>query len=589
MYSLNRPDLASSHLVEKVSWGVISLLLAGCGACSNSSAPASVRETGTPGAEASVGERLFLETRFAQSFKVFLDHGEDINNPKAGDPVVAIAETPDPLAPITPGAFKGMSMNCRACHMVDDLLTPSNERMRTYADFAPRSPIPARPDGKTHAPRNSPALVNSALARPGGVLFHFDSEFNSMEDLVAATFTGRNFGWLPGERAQAIRHIARVVRGDDGSDDLAQDSSESLSYRTLFTGSDPDIPDELRLPPAFRAFVGSGTDQEVFNAVVKVVAAYVNQLQFSQQEDSGALIRSPFDVFLKINGLPTQPDLTATPPETPLAYSRKLLQLVLAREAANTLKFVTKNPNRSSGKFQFHPSQNFVFGADELAGLKMFLTEPAAIPASPAEVAAGAIGNCIACHAAPNFTDFKLHNTGTAQKEYDDFPSHGAGAFIALNIPDLSTRTANDLPATEQNPMASERFRSIPSDSTTLTDLGVWNIFANPAVPNPQAKIRTILCDDQQPCPLSDATLLDQAIARFKTPGLRDLGHSAPYMHNGQFGTLDNIIGFYRGVSTQARAGMLRNGAPQLQGIALTAGDTVSLVAFLKSLNEDYQ
>ena len=219
----------------------------------------------------------------------------------------------------------------------------------------------------------------------------------------------------------------------------------------------------------------------------------------------------------------------------------------------------------------------------------MFLTEPAAIPASPAEVAAGAIGNCIACHAAPNFTDFKLHNTGTAQKEYDDFPSHGAGAFIALNIPDLSTRTANDLPATEQNPMASERFRSIPSDSTTLTDLGVWNIFANPAVPNPQAKIRTILCDDQQPCPLSDATLLDQAIARFKTPGLRDLGHSAPYMHNGQFGTLDSIIGFYRVVSTQARAGTLRNGAPQLQGIALTAGDTVSLVAFLKSLNEDYQ
>ncbi len=60
-------------------------------------------------------------------------------------------------------------------------------------------------------------------------------------------------------------------------------------------------------------------------------------------------------------------------------------------------------------------------------------------------------------------------------------------------------------------------------------------------------------------------------------------------MHNGQFDTLDNIIGFYRGVSDQARAGMLRNGAAQLQGIALTAGDVAPLVAFLKSLNEDYQ
>jgi cytochrome c peroxidase len=91
------------------------------------------------------------------------------------------------------------------------------------------------------------------------------------------------------------------------------------------------------------------------------------------------------------------------------------------------------------------------------------------------------------------------------------------------------------------------------------------------------------------PCPLSDAALLDLAIARFKTPGLRDLSHSAPYMHNGQFATLTDIINFYIDASNQARAGTLRNGALQLQGIALTAGDVVSLVAFLKSLNEDYQ
>ena len=50
---------------------------------------------------------------------------------------------------------------------------------------------------------------------------------------------------------------------------------------------------------------------------------------------------------------------------------------------------------------------------------------------------------------APNFTDFKLHNTETTQKEYDSFPSHGRGAFSALPIPTLATRTANDLPATE--------------------------------------------------------------------------------------------------------------------------------------------
>ena len=456
--------------------------------------------------------------------------------------------------------------------------------MRTYTDFARRSPIPARADGKTHAPRNSPPLVNSALDRPGGVLFHFDAEFNSMEDLVAATFTGRNFGWLPGEQSQAIAHIARVVRGDDGSFDPS-DQFDGLSYRILFTGNNPNIPEEFQLPPEFRASTASGTDQEIFNAVVKVVAAYVNGLLFSQSEDSGAPIRSPFDVFLEINGLPQQPN----PNESPIDYSRRLRTLVNAPGFAP--QFVTSNPNRADGQFQFH-SQPFQFGATELEGLKMFLAEPAAPIASPGELAAGKIGNCIACHAAPNFTDFKLHNTGTTQKEYDGFPSHGAGAFFALPIPTLATRTANDLPATEQHPTASERFRSIPSDTTTLTDLGVWNVFENPDMPAAQAKIRAILCDDQDPCPVPPTTLLERAIARFKTPGLRDLNHSAPYMHNGQFDTLTDIITFYRDTSTLARAvvpPMLRNGAPELRGIALVPGDDGSLVAFLRSLNEDYQ
>jgi hypothetical protein len=98
----------------------------------------------------------------------------------------------------------------------------------------------------------------------------------------------------------------------------------------------------------------------------------------------------------------------------------------------------------------------------------------------------------------------------------------------------------------QKHPTATESFRSIPLlANPALTDLGVWNIFLNPDMPNPQAKIRTILCDEHLPaaCP-ADNVLLDEAIARFKTPGLRDLGHSAPYMHNGQLDTLDNAVGF---------------------------------------------
>ena len=52
---------------------------------------------------------------------------------------------------------------------------------------------------------------------------------------------------------------------------------------------------------------------------------------------------------------------------------------------------------------------------------------------------------------------------------------------------------------------------------------------------------------------------------------------------------MNDIIDFYIEVSDQVRAGRLRNGAVQLQGIALKTGDVASLVAFLKSLDEDYQ
>jgi hypothetical protein len=164
---------------------------------------------------------------------------------------------------------------------------------------------------------------------------------------------------------------------------------------------------------------------------------------------------------------------------------------------------------------------------------------------------------------------------------------------MGLTIPTLATRTSTDLPATEDHPTATEFFRSIPVlANPALTDLGVWNIFLNPDMPNPQAKIRAILCEEHLPVAcstISDSVLLDESIARFKTPGLRDLGHSAPYMHNGQFVALDNAVGFYLGSSSAMRGGTLRNGAQALQGIALLPADIAPLVAFLKSLNEDYQ
>ena len=544
------------------------------------------------------GERVFLETRFAQVFKVFLDGGRNVNDPlpfeerdKALDKAVNWKNSPEQFAD---GPFAGQSMNCRSCHFVDEIGVEEdntiNYGMRTYSDFARRSPIPAREDGKTTTPRNSPPLVNASLPRKN-FLLHFDGEFKTMVDLVKGTLTGRNYGWLAGEQAEAIAHVARVIREDDGSGDLAQEF-EGLSYTVLFTGTDPSIPDGFVLPEEFRVDVVNATDGEIFQAVSKLIAAYTEDLAFSQ-DNNGNFNLSPYDVFLEKNNLPRQPRRW----ESSERFSQRLLYLIKFKEWFGKLQFVSSNPNTDDGKFEFH-EQPFVFGEEELKGLKIFFTQRSH-RLRPSDLARGGIGNCTSCHAAPNFTDFKFHNTGIAQTEYDSV--HGEGAFAQLDIPGLRKRNRNPnefLPATEQHPNAKEPFRSIPSkDNPQLTDLGIWNIFANPDFRKPQFRIWRILCEEQRgkhryfhhflkKC--HPKKLLRKAIARFKTPGLRDLSHSAPYSHTGQAGTLEDVIKGYIKNSDLVRQGDLRNGDRRLKRIALTEDDIQPLVLFLKSLNEDY-
>ena len=520
--------------------------------------------------EVTIGERLFLETRFAQFF--FTNSHGNVNTVlPTGDPVMDTTETT--TGGFT-GPFAGQSMNCRACHLVDEHGATTGGGNRTYCDFARRSPIPAREDGKTHTPRNSPPLVNATLHRPGGMLLHFDGEFSSTADLVKGTFTGRNFGWLPAEGTQALAHIVRVIREDDGTGALAQNYS-NLSYRVLFKGTDPSIPQELRLPARFLVNVDKASDARVLNAVAKLVAAYTESLVFAQDEN-GEFSGSPYDVFLKKNGLPRQP----VPKEANLLYARRLRGLIDA--LANPV-FVTW----SDGTFAFH-SQAFQFGPQELDGLKIFLAEPPVPGLSQTNTATSRIGNCLACHAPPTFTDFHFHNTGATQQEYDAL--HGAGAFAALDVPDAVARRADFdafLPATAKHPNAHGPFLAIPSaEQAGVTDLGLWNVFGNPDEPRPQARLRRLLRQDHPQ--LKRTELLPLTVGLFKTPGLRDLADSGPYLHTGAKDTLEDVIQFYRDMSDLERDGQLRNGDSRLGGITLSADDTAALKAFLDSLTEDY-
>lgn len=516
-----------------------------------------------------IGERLFLETRFAQFF--FAHSGGDANAQLAtGDPVMDGTVTTDGALP---GPFAGGSMNCRSCHLVDEHGVTPGAGNRTYADFARRSPIPSREDGRSVTARNSPPLVNATLPRKR-FLLHFDGEFATTEDLARETLLGRNFGWLPTERAQAVAHIAHIIRDDGGQGDLAQASGGA--YRTVLKGKDRAIPAELLLPPAFRVDVDRADDIQIVDAVSGLIAAYVESLSFSQ-DARGEFNGSPFDVFLLKNGLPRGPGRH----ESDQDYSRRLLALL--DQLANP-QWV----GPGDGAFRLH-DQPFVFGPLEMEGLEAFLREPPSLPLDSPALQRGGIGNCVACHPAPTFTDFGLHNTGVAQSEYDAI--HGPGAFAALNVPSLNVRKKNFdqwLPPTPAHPLARGPFLAVPApDRPGETDLGVWNVFANPDHYLPQSRISSMLCAEGKPCTF--AALLDRAVARFKTPGLRDLGHSGPYLHTGQSDRLRDVLALYVEFSELARAGGMRNPAPELRGMALTADDVEALAAFLRALNEDYE
>ena len=66
---------------------------------------------------------------------------------------------------------------------------------------------------------------------------------------------------------------------------------------------------------------------------------------------------------------------------------------------------------------------------------------------------------------------------------------------------------------------------------------------------------------------------------RYRTPSLRNIELTAPYMHNGSFGTLEDVIAYY------GDGGFRHFGIdPLVRDLKLDEGEKAALVAFLKSL-----
>jgi mono/diheme cytochrome c family protein len=147
-------------------------------------------------------------------------------------------------------------------------------------------------------------------------------------------------------------------------------------------------------------------------------------------------------------------------------------------------------------------------------------------------------GGCIECHGGPLFTDNLTHNTGVPQVTFDSPYRDGTGTI-------------------------------------TSDDKG-----APPPPPDPGC--------DATPLPPGCDPAPNPSNAFINTPQLRDLKNTAPYMHNGAFQTLEQVVRFYNGPPL-SNSGMPKDTVPanpssNLAPLNLTPQEMNELVAYLESL-----
>ncbi len=139
---------------------------------------------------------------------------------------------------------------------------------------------------------------------------------------------------------------------------------------------------------------------------------------------------------------------------------------------------------------------------------------------------------CIQCHHGPLFTDQDFHNLGV--------PKH---------------------PAFEENPLRQIAMRE------RMKAKGI-----------PEA---VYLAFDRDPGRYLD-TKQEEDKGKFRTPPLRELKYTAPYMHNGVFTTLEEVIEFYDKGGGEDPFGTK---SPLIKPLGLTTEEKAALRAFLESLS----
>ena len=72
----------------------------------------------------------------------------------------------------------------------------------------------------------------------------------------------------------------------------------------------------------------------------------------------------------------------------------------------------------------------------------------------------------------------------------------------------------------------------------------------------------------------------------FKVPTLRNVAVTAPYMHNGAYATLDDVLGFYERGGGAGIGARVRGQTLASDRLHLTPGERTALLGFLRALTD---
>lgn len=87
---------------------------------------------------------------------------------------------------------------------------------------------------------------------------------------------------------------------------------------------------------------------------------------------------------------------------------------------------------------------------------------------------------------------------------------------------------------------------------------------------------------------MADFTLNPRDEGRFRTPTLRNVAVTAPYMHDGRFSTLEEVVRHYAAGGAATLSGAPDpNRDPLIAGFSITDAEIADLIAFLESLTDE--